>query len=192
MAQPDKSSRWQFFNVSSYAPLATSDEPGAQQLKPNIGQILRSKRVRFVGAAGAIAVIVMLFVYSPRQEAFDYLHNPFSSSTGPSASPDKAATPVPPLPDEHVDWSRYAYTQYATNTPYLCNSVMLFEILHRLGSKADRLLMYPSNMKPDPGSDNEDSKLLVKAQNEYNVKLAPIEVQHRDGGDRRHPLPPFF
>jgi hypothetical protein len=38
---------------------------------------------------------------------------------------------------ERLNWSDFAYTQYVTNTNYLCNSVMLFESLHRLKSKAD-------------------------------------------------------
>ncbi|KAK9251415.1 nucleotide-diphospho-sugar transferase [Lipomyces tetrasporus] len=61
-----------------------------------------------------------------------------------------------------IDWSRFAYVQYVTNTAYLCNSVMLFEILHRLGSKAHRLMM-----------------LLRQARDKYGVKLMPIEIQRR-------------
>lgn len=82
-----------------------------------------------------------------------------------------------------TDWSKFAYTQYVTNTAYLCNSVMLFEILHRLGSKADRLMMYPESFAADENSDTVESRLLLKAKNEYNVKLQPIKVQSRLGGD---------
>ena len=84
-----------------------------------------------------------------------------------------------------VNWSRFAYTQYATNAPYLCNSVMLFEILHRLGSKADRLLMYPSSFKVSNSSSDEshESLLLKKARDEYNVKLSPIEIVQRNSND---------
>lgn len=65
---------------------------------------------------------------------------------------------------------------------------MLFEILHRLGSKADRLLMYPSAFKvSNSGSDDEsnESLLLRKARDEYNVKLGPIEVVQRSSNDRK-------
>ncbi|PYH79446.1 nucleotide-diphospho-sugar transferase [Aspergillus uvarum CBS 121591] len=78
-----------------------------------------------------------------------------------------------------VDWSRFAYTQYATSRAYLCNSVMLFETLHRLGSRADRLLMYPSDFSTDDNS--RVAKLLRKARDEYGVKLVPVELQHRKG-----------
>ena len=64
---------------------------------------------------------------------------------------------------------------------------MLFEILHRLQSKADRLLMYPSNFlieEGDPASEPHESRLLRKARDEYDVKLQPIEVQSRAVGDR--------
>lgn len=89
-----------------------------------------------------------------------------------------------------VDWSQFAYTQYATDSDYLCNSVMLFEILHRLGSLPDRVLMYPSRMMEDvtlkdPKNDNQ--RLLRKAADTYGVKLVPIEVQHRNGHDGKVP-----
>lgn len=93
---------------------------------------------------------------------------------------------VAPPPSGDVDWSRFAYTQYATNSAYLCNSVMFFEILHRLGSRADRVLMYPSKMMTEGGPDaptTSDQRLLQKAADEYNVRLVPIEVQHRSGND---------
>jgi hypothetical protein len=84
-----------------------------------------------------------------------------------------------------VDWSRYAYVQYVTNTAYLCNSVMLFEILNRLQSKPDRLLMYPSDFSADTQDDSTESRLLRKARDEYQVKLMPVQVQSRIGGDRK-------
>lgn len=87
--------------------------------------------------------------------------------------------------DDGGDWSRFAYIQYVTNEDYLCNSVMIFEALHRLGSKADRLLMYPQEML-DPEAEYASShggKLLIRARDEYNVTLQPIEIQHRDGQD---------
>ncbi|KAL4955664.1 nucleotide-diphospho-sugar transferase [Aspergillus filifer] len=72
-----------------------------------------------------------------------------------------------------VNWSRFAYTQYVTNTAYLCNSVMLFETLHRLSSKAERLMMYPEGSR----------RLLRKARDEFGVRLVPVKVQSRDGND---------
>ncbi|RDW94098.1 uncharacterized protein DSM5745_01420 [Aspergillus mulundensis] len=82
-----------------------------------------------------------------------------------------------------VDWSRFAYTQYATNTAYLCNSVMLFETLHRLDSKPDRLMMYPDSFSVDAQGPSRESRLLRKARDEYGVKLVPIKVQSRVSGD---------
>ncbi|KAK1501224.1 glucose N-acetyltransferase [Colletotrichum tamarilloi] len=87
-----------------------------------------------------------------------------------------------------VDWSRFAYVQYVTNKDYLCNSVMFFERLKELESKADRVLMYPSVMLADPHEkehedSSDDAKLLILAREKYNVKLDPISVQHRTGSD---------
>ncbi|KAF7713198.1 Glucose N-acetyltransferase [Penicillium ucsense] len=86
--------------------------------------------------------------------------------------------------ENHVDWSRFAYTQYVTNTEYLCNSVMLFEALHRLGSKADRLMMYPEEFSVADGDHSRQAKLLQIARDKYGAKLQPIQVQSRNGGDQ--------
>ena len=82
-----------------------------------------------------------------------------------------------------VDWSRFAYVQYVTNLPYLCNSVMLFEALNRLGCMPDRLMMYPDHFSLEDNS--TEAMLLRKARDEYRVILKPIEVQRRGGNDRK-------
>lgn len=83
-----------------------------------------------------------------------------------------------------TDWSKFAYIQYATNSEYLCNAVMLLQSLHHLKSRADRVLMYPEKMLPDPedmdGGGFQEGELLVKARDEYGVKLVPIQLQHKD------------
>ena len=77
-----------------------------------------------------------------------------------------------------IDWSRYAYGQYATSSAYLCNSVMVFEALSRLGSRADRILFYPEEWDTEIASPTDrDSQLLVKARDWYNVKLIPVEMK---------------
>ncbi|KAI4226305.1 MAG: hypothetical protein LQ349_006902 [Xanthoria aureola] len=63
---------------------------------------------------------------------------------------------------------------------------MLFERLHRLGSRAERLLMYPSRFEVSGNkTDGQswESALLRKARDEYNVILKPIEVLQRNGQD---------
>jgi hypothetical protein len=65
-----------------------------------------------------------------------------------------------------IDWSNYAYTQYVTDPTYLCNSLMIFESLHRLGSEADRLMMYPEQWSAE--SNTSEAGLLRKARHEYN------------------------
>lgn len=150
------------------------DDANTLQLKPRVGQVLRSKRVRLAAVALCmIATSTLIFYHSRSRLSLTFLPSYQELTAGSHTE----------CPASDVDWSRFAYTQYVTNTDYLCNSVMLFEILHRLGSKADRLMMYPSNMHPDPTSSSIESRLLLKAQDEYGVKLMPIEVQHRDGND---------
>ena len=141
---------------------------------------MQSKRVRLTGALGVITVLVFLLSRTVIPHgSLDSLRGLYHNSSSKSK------------PSDTVDWTRFAYTQYATNQPYLCNSVMLFEILHRLDSKADRLLMYPSNYEVDDGeveSESLESRLLRKARDAYNVKLQPIHVQRRGNGDRRYTL----
>jgi hypothetical protein len=81
-----------------------------------------------------------------------------------------------------------------TDSHYLCNSVMLFERLHHLGSRADRVMMYPKHMfNPNSaaaaanGRSSDDARLLIKARDEYGVKLVPIQVQYREGLDGASP-----
>jgi hypothetical protein len=185
MARSDQPSSFlRFLRISPYTSLATGgDEIETRhtiQLKPSIGLILRYKRVRMIGAATLVACTIAFFLYRHGGNLnFDRLCIPSSSKS--------------PLPSniDNISWTRYAYIQYVTNTEYLCNSVMLFEILHRLGSKADRLMTYPASMQLDTTSSSIESRLLLKAQNQYGVKLMPIEVQHRSGGDRKNHFPPL-
>ncbi|KAL4951037.1 hypothetical protein BDW69DRAFT_196775 [Aspergillus filifer] len=67
----------------------------------------------------------------------------------------------------HVDWSRFAYVQYA---------------LHRLGSNADRVMMYPAEFESDDHYEIDEKRtwLLMKARDDFGVKLVPIEVQEAE------------
>lgn len=59
---------------------------------------------------------------------------------------------------------------------------MIFEALDRLGSKADRLLMYPSNFLLSENDTSIEARLLRFARDEYAVKLKPINVIMQGGG----------
>jgi alpha-N-acetylglucosamine transferase len=108
-------------------------------------------------------------------------------------TPSMLNTPILDLPEPGIDsnlshdwtmlskadWSKYAYIQYATSSIYLCNSLMIFESLHRLRSKAERLMMYPEGWSVE--SESSDAQLLRKARDRYNVKLQPVHIQRLDG-----------
>ncbi|KAK2689666.1 hypothetical protein QWA68_011971 [Fusarium oxysporum] len=85
--------------------------------------------------------------------------------------------------EKDVDWSRFAYTQYVTNSEYLCNSLMFFEALKRYGSRPDRVMMVPESMLEPEMVNSSDAYLLNKARDEYNVKLVPITIQTNWAGD---------
>lgn len=81
-----------------------------------------------------------------------------------------------------IDWSLYAYSTYVTDDASMCNAFMVFETLHRLGSKADRVLMYPEEwdaQDDDPGDRSE--QLLVRAKRQFKVKLKPVQLLGVDG-----------
>jgi hypothetical protein len=165
---------------STFLHLPIVDDEAGPSLKPQFGQVLRSKRVRLL-AATALLLASFTLLLSRNKTRFSFEHSGILTSSHNQSSASDSLT-------NKIDWSRFAYTQYATNSEYLCNSVMIFETLSRLGSKADRLLMYPSTMKADPESNNTESLLLLKAEREYGVKLRSIEVQHRNVGDRKNSL----
>ena len=131
----------------------------------SFARVVGSKRVRLAVAA-AIAFLILFTVVLPYM--LDHLRK------GASCQDTAGAT----------NWSQFAYSQYVTDPDYLCNSVMAFEALDRLGSKAARVLLYPSEWSVDPNSANRTSQLLLKAKTWYKATLVPIHVQRVDTGDR--------
>ncbi|CAK4002481.1 glycosyltransferase family 8 [Lecanosticta acicola] len=81
-----------------------------------------------------------------------------------------------------VDWKSFAYVQYVTDNHNLCNAYMVFEALHRHGSKADRVLLYPDtwDLEDDTPTDR-NSQLLIRAQKLYSVKLKPVSLLSIEG-----------
>nr|POE52004.1 glucose n-acetyltransferase 1 [Quercus suber] len=79
--------------------------------------------------------------------------------------------------DASVDWSRYAYVQYATNDHDLCNAYMVFDALKRAGSKAERVLLYNPQFAPEAsGGEDRNAQLLTRAEKLYKVKLKPVRL----------------
>ncbi|PYI36775.1 nucleotide-diphospho-sugar transferase [Aspergillus indologenus CBS 114.80] len=153
------------FRYSQRGYLSSDDEPWCARWEASPMQLMTSKAFRTF-AKVSLCFFFLTTLWQLRQ-------NNFYVSTQSIFHAQGSIT--------NVDWSRFAYTQYVTNTAYLCNSVMLFETLHRLGSRADRLMMYPSEYSIE--DDSVQAKWLRKARDEYGVKLAPIEVQSRTSAD---------
>ena len=152
--------------------------PYPKELAPRVYlhplRYLRSKRLSVVTTVAVVALVLIL-VHAITPGAFSNLppYPAFPASQGLRSY-------------DNVDWSRFAYAQYVTNTAYLCNSVMIFEALARLGSKADRLLMYPSSFQlssEDADAESVESRLLRKARDKFNVRLSPVRVERRASND---------
>ncbi|KAI0109526.1 glucose N-acetyltransferase [Nemania sp. FL0031] len=170
------------------APFWSTDTNGSvNDLKPSLGQILTSKRIRYTGSA--LAFVGFFFLLFRNYDQIPTLATmrggSGAASTVGGANADCPPAIVPSFDGSSVDWSKYAYTQYVTNKEYLCNSVMIFETLYRLKAKADRVMMYPDNMMSPTETEptSNEAKLLVKARDQYGVKLVPVSVQRRSGGD---------
>jgi hypothetical protein len=142
--------------------------------KPTPKQIIKSKKFRLIIYA-AFTTILLYFLRRKAKEVDLWGH-----LTGPPCYYREATEPPVFYGDNKTEWSKFAYAQYATDTEYLCNSLMLFESLDRLGSKADRLLMYPENFPLDARAENKNTELLLKAKLEYGAKLVPVEVEHNN------------
>jgi hypothetical protein len=157
----------------------------------SLAEVLSSRRFRLllipVAATFLVFATLSLGLPTPSIPA-GWSSESQESGQAPVTAPDATAA----FPGG-VDWSRFAYNQYVTNSIYLCNSVMLFERLHHLGSRADRVMMYPSSMldlaAPSGTSQSNDARLLLKARDEYGAILMPIKVQHRSGADSGFQFP---
>lgn len=146
---------------------------------PTIRELLNSKPTRRILSA---VFALIIFFYLLRH------YHVWTRLTGPSCALQPTIV-IPISPPIDADWSRFAYMQYATNLEYLCNSVMIFETLHRLGSKADRLLLYPSKYSLDKPATTDEGRLLLQARDGYGVELQPIEVLHEPSAYCKHLLP---
>lgn len=161
-----------------------SDQRVKLKKKPTLLEILKSKSSRFV-AYVILTIIAFFYLRHKARQArlWDHL-------TGPSRYYQEAVQPPVLYGDDETNWSDFAYALYATDTEYLCNTVMLFETLHRLGSKADRILLYPRGFDMNARSESLNTELLLRAENEYNVKLIPIDIQHNRLASCAYPFLP--
>ncbi|KAL1583919.1 hypothetical protein WHR41_07338 [Cladosporium halotolerans] len=81
-----------------------------------------------------------------------------------------------------VDWHHFAYSLYATDAHSLCNALLVFDSLKRLGSRADRVLLYPKQWDTFVASNTDrTSQLLNIARDHYKVNLLPIGLLGQDG-----------
>lgn len=97
---------------------------------------------------------------------------------GPTCLSQKPVNP-PTLLDDGVNWHRFAYVQYVTSPEYLCSSLMFFAALDRMGSKAERVILYPSKYKDV--LESRENMLLMSAEATYGVKTVPVDIQHKSG-----------
>ncbi|KAK8015141.1 hypothetical protein PG990_008437 [Apiospora arundinis] len=147
-------------NGAAASPSSATSDPS---LRPSIGQILMSKRVRYTVTA---VFTILLFSLAIRNydhfPSIDSLRNKAGVETSAAAT---NSTPECPTAQAllKIDGSKVDWT-----------------------SRADRVMMYPESMMPNPASTDgtsDDQRLLIKARDAYRVKLVPVNVQRRNGAD---------
>ena len=105
------------------------------------------------------------------------IHYRYSSSSSSSSSASSY------IDYDRVKWSNFAYTQYASSTAYLCNAVMIFDVLKQSGSQADRILFYPEGWGIGSAeSKDRDDQLLAMARDKYDVLLVAVDDDLIKGG----------
>ncbi|KAL2197353.1 glycosyltransferase family 8 protein [Corynascus similis CBS 632.67] len=157
---------------------AVADKPMSRGL-PSLADLRSSRKLRLWLPVAATCFVLLSI--SNRYDALSSIRSGWPE-TGQGVDDDG----LTPSNGASVDWSRFAYTQYVTDSHYLCNSVMLFERLQHVGSRADRVLMYPRHMFDPNASEGDlgaDGFLVKKARDEYGAHLVPIDVQRRDTDD---------
>ncbi|TVY16066.1 Glucose N-acetyltransferase 1 [Lachnellula arida] len=98
----------------------------------------------------------------------------------------RAVRPSMSVEDDRIDWSKLYYVQYVTSPEYLCNALMVWSEIEEIGSRAQRVMLYPSSWDPNEVDKIDQSltpvaRLLQAAVSDYFVKLQPIEVLHQNG-----------
>jgi alpha-N-acetylglucosamine transferase len=168
----------QWIPLQRYKLLHSSDDAVAladMPLPVRLSEWFALRRVRTILTIGALLLIIN-----------SLLHFVKLAPSGLAPSQHAAKSSPATTGDNGVQWNDYAYVQYVTNENYLCNSLMILEALYRLETKADRIIMYPEgwHVAEDNAADaSSEGKLLAKARDLYQAKLAPIKVQSFEKGD---------
>lgn len=80
---------------------------------------------------------------------------------------------------ESIDWSTYAYVNYATDANYLCNTLIMFDSLRNLGTKAKLLLLVSRDLVESTSSPDyqQVDKMLnqLKRENGEQVVIKPVD-----------------
>lgn len=174
-----------FLQNSPYLPVINFDidEPPPKRVKPSNAQILRSRPVR-TGIPLIICGLIILFLLPRGTRRAKELHLQYKTP----ACLKQAPVIAEPLTGREtgIEWEKYAYITYATSKDHLCNALMLFESLHNLKSKAQRVLLYPQLWKDEWVEDANGrgmeaiTEMLIQARNQYGVKLKNVDIlQHR-------------
>lgn len=117
------------FSSRTYSPLRSSEDSETPvKIWLPWGSWLASRRIRNAIAIALMCLLGIAFLRSSLSPFYlDRYRASRHNATGNTLEPSDIVNFT------NVHWLDFAYTQYVTNSNYLCNSVMMFEALDRLG-----------------------------------------------------------
>lgn len=104
--------------------------------------------------------------FEQKKDGLDALYNPLAIKQIPEETIDflykTRLAAAEKKNGQAIDWSQYAYVNYATDANYLCNTLIMFESLRKLGSKAQLLLLLSKHLvEAETSPDYQQVKKMV-------------------------------
>jgi len=162
----------------------TNNQHVSYKIRSMAGLHMFSRRVRHILSARSTQVVLAcVFILSALR--YVIVHNYRREPPILTITLDSLVEP----PD--FNWTNVYNVQYAATPIHLCNALMLWSQIERIGSRAQRLMYYPSHWSPDEIDDSDPEKeltpiarLLTSAIEDYAVTLQPLDVLHENNPSR--------
>ncbi|KAL3419592.1 glucose N-acetyltransferase [Phlyctema vagabunda] len=145
--------------------------------------MVRRLRRLFISTPAQITALIVFLLAVTR---FVQLYN-----HDPQDAPYYPARPLMSVENKNIDWAKYKYVMIAATQEQLCGAVTVWSEIELRGSRANRLMVYPSTWSrdekdPATGELTVTARLLSDAKDKYKAILYPVESlreEHRTWPD---------
>lgn len=90
--------------------------------------------------------------FEQKKDGLEALYNPLAIKQIPEETIDLLYNLRLAGKKEPIEWSNYAYVNYATDANYLCNTLIMFDALRKFGTRAKLLLLISRDLVESEGS----------------------------------------